>query len=883
MPFRQRVKTLWRNLTQKKRIDQELDEEILSYQSMLEEEKRRDGLDPVSARRQARIEMGGAERIKEEVRDVRLGAWLESFLSELRQSTRALRRNPALTAMGATMLALGIGASTTVFSIFHAALLQPLPFPKPEQLLELTETRLARGIPQASFTEANFWDVRTRNHSFSEVAAYHSAEANLTGSGQPEKVSASFVTVGFFRTLGVAPVLGRDFGGEDDRNGYRNQTVIVGNRFWRDRFGGDPAILGRPLRLDDQVFTVVGVLPPGEPWIDDQLYRPFGFRANANRGSWEFSVIARLAPDATVETARDDLKRVAGELDQEFPLDDKGIGFHMEPSSAWLASDSSRRALWILLGAVGFLLLIACLNLANLLLARGLARQREMAVRSALGAGRGRLVRFVLMESLLLSAFGAALGVGLAFVSLRAIQSFDVLGIPRLANASLNFWVLAFAAGTTVLTALVSGLAPAWQAPLAGIAAALRQGDRQTGARGQARLRAALVTGEVALSFLLLVGAGLLIRSLTELVRVDPGFQTENRLLFSISMPNSYYDKGVGKEFVDRFLERLSSLPDVVSAGAVSDRPVEGGDPGMAIEATSQPQTADWQAPWAAWRFVTPGYFRAVGLPLLAGRFFDARDHPVWAEEGGPAPERRVVISQQLAKVICRDEDPIGKRVFLWKGQGDMDAEVVGVAGDSRERGLASGASLTVYLPYGRNALPGQFAVHTRANPLALVPSVRAIVAGLDPNLPIADIRSFEDIVYRSVAPQRFNAYLLAVFSGLALVLATTGIYGVLSYSMRRRTAEIGLRVALGATGRTILRMAIGQGMRPALLGIALGALGAWWLSSYFTTLLFEVKPLDLPTYIAVAGLLLATALLACYFPGRRATRTDPTVALRVE
>jgi len=487
------------------------------------------------------------------------------------------------------------------------------------------------------------------------------------------------------------------------------------------------------------------------------------------------------------------------------------------------------------------------------------------------------------MESVLLSGFGAALGLVLAYAALRAIQSLEIEGIPRLADASLNPWVLGFAALLAVLTGVLSGLAPALQAPASGIAAALRDGDRQTGSRAQGRLRATLVTGEVALSFLLLVGAGLLIRSFTQLMTVNPGFQTENRLLFSVSMPNSYWEKGVGKQFLDRIFERLSAAPQVISAGAVNTRPVEGGNPGMGIASSSGQQLPGSDIPWAGWRVVSPGYFRAVGLPLLKGRLFEEGDKPVWAERGQPEPLRRVVISERLAKLIFPHEDPVGKHATLWKGQSNLDAEVVGVVGDMRERGLTSDPTLTVYLPYGRNALTGEFVIHTRGNPLALLPTVRSIVGSLDPNLPIADVRSFEEVVHRSVALQRFNKILLGVFSGLALLLATTGIYGVLSYSMSRRTSEIGLRVALGASGRSILRMTIAQGMRPVLIGLALGALGASWLSRYFAALLFGIKPLDPLTYLAVAALLLVTALVACCLPGRRAMRIDPAIALRIE
>ncbi|HEY3937494.1 MAG TPA: ABC transporter permease [Bryobacteraceae bacterium] len=880
-----RLKVLYRNLARKRAIEDDLAQEIHSYREMLEDDKARAGADPSIARREARLEMGGAEQIKESVRDVRVGVTLETLVTELRQSLRALGRNKDLTVLCTLMLALGIGAATVVFGIFYAALIEPLPFRDSARLLQIWESRLSRGIDQASFAEANFWDVRARNHSFQELAAYHYDEANLTGDGPAEKVIDISVTAGFFRTLGVSPILGRDFSYSDDRNGFDNRIVILGNRFWRGRLGADPNILGKTLRLNDRACTVVGVLPPGEPWIDEQIYQPFGYQPNADRTSWEFDVIGRLAPGVSHAAARADLKRLAATLAKSYPKEDKGIGFFLAPSSSWVAGNTTRRALWVLLGAVAFLLLIACLNIANLLLARGTVRQREIAVRIALGAGRARLVRFMMLESVLLSGFGAALGLALAYATLRAVQALEIRGIPRLADASLNPWVLGFAALAAILTGVLSGLAPACQTPAHSAATALRDGDRQTGSRAQGRLRAALVTGEVALSFLLLVGAGLLIRSFTGLMNVNRGFQTENRLVFSVNMPGSYYQNGVGKRFLDRFFERLSAVPRILAAGAVSSRPVEGAaDTGMGIDALSAPHNAaQAAAPWAGWRIVSPDYFRAIGLPLLQGRGFNERDQPVWSQQDKPVPQRHVIISRRLAKLLFPNEDALGRHVLLWKGQGNLDAEIVGVVADSRERGLASAATLTIYLPYGANALPSEFVVHTRGNPLAIAPTIRAIVAGLDPNLPVADVRSFDEVVHRSLSPQRFNAILLAVFGGLALLLATTGIYGVLAYSMNRRTAEIGLRVALGASARNILVMTVGQGMRPALLGIALGTLGACWLSHYLVSLLFGVKSFDVLTYAAVAALLLVTALLACLLPGRRAMRTDPAVALRTE
>ncbi len=758
--------------------------------------------------------------------------------------------------------------------------MHPLPFRDPDRLVEVVETYLGLGFKQVAFTEANFWDLRARNRSFESVAAYHSNEANLTGDGHPERVSAPHVTVNFFRTLGVAPILGRDFSAKEGRA----SVAILGNSFWRTRYGGDNGVLGKTLRLNGASYTVVGVLPPGEPWIDDQIYLPFPYSPGANRSSAEYSVVGRLAKGVTADAAKADLQRIADSLAEDYPRDDKGMGFDFLPSSRWIAPESTGRSLRVLLAAVALLLLIACLNVANLLLVRGLGRQREIALRTALGAGRGRLVRFVMLESLLLSASGACLGLFIAHGALRVLRTLEIHGLPRLDEVSLDSRALAFALGAALITGVLCGLAPAFQMPNLGIAAALREGDRQAGAsRRQGRLRSILVTAEIALAFVLLIGAGLLARSFRALLNEHLGFQTDHRLMFSISYPDSYGQNGVGKEFIDRFLEQLSVYPDVVSSGAVNVRPVQGPNIGMNIAAATHPSDAP---PWAGWRVITPGYFRAAGVPLLRGRIFNGTDKPVWAERGQPPPAHRtVILSAALAKTLFPAEDSIGKNVLLWTGQGGggFEAEVVGVAGDSLERGLDRGPALTVYLPYGRASLPSEFVVETRGDPMVVVPAVRAIIARLDPDLPIADIRTFGDVVNRSVSSQRMSSLIFATFSGLALLLASFGIYSVVSYSVTARTSEIGLRMALGASAPAILSTTVVQGLRPALLGISIGGVAAYALSGFLKSLLFGVRPFDLVTYTAVAALLLVMAALACWAPARRAARTDPIIALRLE
>ncbi|MGI9075062.1 MAG: ABC transporter permease [Bryobacteraceae bacterium] len=491
------LRSIWRNLFRKRAVDSILDEEIRSYRQLLEDEKIAAGADSETARREAVIEVGAIEAIKEQVRDIHRGALLEGLWTELRQSIRAFRRNPSMATICALMLALGIGASTTIFSIFEAALLQPLPFRDSGRLVELVETWLAGGMNEVAFSEADFWDLHDRAKCFESVAAYHSNEANLTGDGQPEKVSAPHVTVEFFRTLGVAPILGRGFSAQEGRA----NVAVLGNKFWKARYGGDTHILGKVLRLNDTSYTVVGVLPAGEPWIDDQVYLPFPYHPNADRSSREFSAVGRLAKGVTTEAAKKELQSLARLLDAANPNDDKGIGLNFFPSRRWIAPESTQTALRFLLVAVGLLVLIACVNVANLLLARGLAREREIAVRTALGAGRARLVRFVMLESLVLSGLGAVLGLALAAACVHILRTVEIRGVPRLDEVSLNPWVLAFTFGVTLLTCLLCGLAPALQTPVQGIGTALREGDRQAGAsRRQGRLRSTNTAGERNLS-----------------------------------------------------------------------------------------------------------------------------------------------------------------------------------------------------------------------------------------------------------------------------------------------------------------------------------------------------------------------------------------------
>jgi len=798
-------------------------------------------------------------------------------LLDFRQAIRNMRKNLGSTLLAVLMLAVGIGATTAIFSVFYSVLLQPLPFPEPARLVNLWESRTANQWNQATFTEANFWDVQARNRTFEGIASYHSLTANLIGSGEPEQIVGGSISAGFFHVLGVKVVAGRDFLPEEDQPGHDNNVMLLGNKFCKTHFNGDPQIVGKTVRLNDKSYTVVGVLPPGEPWLDAaDVFVPFVRRANPDRDSFEFQVIGRLKDGVSLQAAQADLRAVASSLANDFPKEDKGMGIVLTSSDTWLADGDLRTKLWVLLGAVGFLLLIACVNLANLLLAKATGRTREIAVRVALGARRARIFRMVLTESLVLGFTGAIFGVFLAMAALAAIKNANPGGIPRIDEVGINPWVLAFTLLAAVFTGILSGLVPAFQAPYKQIVAGLREGERsQAGSRAQKRLRSVLVAAEVALSLMLLVGAGLLIRSFDRLLRVDRGFQSENRLLVAVNIPRSYKERADG--LINAYLDRVSTLPGVESVAAMTSRPIVGWDPGMGIAAAERPDgDSSGHFPWAGWRLVSGEYFHTMGIPLLKGRTFNQHD-----QMGKPW---RVMVSKRLADTLWPGEDPVGRQALLWKGQEGAPAEVIGVVGNQRERGLDADPTLTVYIPsYGSGAGEVQFAIHTAGNPAALTNSLRSILKELDPNLPLSKIQTLDEVVSQSVAPRRFNMFLITIFAAVALLLALVGVYGVLAYSVGRRTAEIGLRIALGATPRSVLTLIVGQGMRPILAGIAIGMAGAIGLSHFVSSLLFNVKPVDPLTYGAVALLVAVAALLSCYVPALRALRVDPVAALRQE
>ena len=797
------------------------------------------------------------------------------MFQDLRLALRHLRRRPFFAAGTIGMLALGIGATTAIFSVVSGVLLRALPFPNPDQIVQLWGAFPSRNIDRVTWSEANVWDVQDLNRSFAAFGSFHGASFTLTGGGDPERVSGARVSVGFFQALSPRPVLGRLFEAGEDDLGAPGDLVILSHRFWTRRFGADPAIVGRTIALNGRGHTVVGVLPAGLVGLaTGDAFVPLVRRANANRGSWEYSAVGRLKDGVTIDAAIADLQRVTRELEARHPQDNRGLTAVAGSARAWAASDALTRTLWILLGATTLLLVVACVNVANLLLTHASSRARETAVRAALGARRIDLVRERLTESVVFSAGGALVGWFVAWSMVETFKTLDPGGIPRLADVALDAWTLAFTVAVAAIVALVTGIVPALRAPIADVVTPLRQSQRgAVGSRHDERIRGVLVAVEVALSLTMLVGAGLLVRSLLQVMSTDRGFQTDDRLLATVSIPASY-PVARRTEIVESILARVQALPQVVSGATVSGRPLSGGSTGMAIAAADAPDAA---APWASWRIVTKDYFKAMGLPLVGGREFTEHDiiEKPW----------RVIVSRRLADELWPGRNPVGQTARLWKGQGDMPAEVIGVVGNMRERGLEQEPTFAVYLPaYGAMGVTSlQLVLHTRGAPEAVMPMLQGLVRGVDANLPVSDVRTLEDVVNRSVATRRFTMLLLSVFAGLAAVLAAAGVYGVLAYTVARRTAEIGVRLALGASPGHVLRRVFSAGMYPVAAGLVLGAAAAFWLSRFMATLLFEIEPNDPATYAVVTAALAIVAAFACYIPARRVLKVDPAIALRAE
>lgn len=806
---------------------------------------------------------------------------MESWLADIRHALRWMRRNLGFTAVAALTLALGIGANSAIFSLVNATLIRPLPFRQPERLVQLFNKYDRYQLPRATLSAPDLVDLTERNRVFDGVAAAASADLNLTGDGEPVRLRIARTTASLFPVLGVTPKLGRVFTSEDDTPG-REHVVLLSHGLWKRRFGADPAIVGRDLLLDGTRYQVLGVMPEGFgfPTSAVELWTPLALtsaqKSDQNRGMEWLVGIARLKPGATLAMAQADVHRIAEEVMGPGPgyFRDNGWG-HVASLLKEDAVGSLRSPLLLLLGAVGFVLLIACGNVAHLLIARTAVRRREIAVRTALGAGRLRLARQFLTESVLLALIGGALGLLFGVWGAELLGRLQIAGLPTIEHLGLDWGVVWFTLGLSTLTGLLLGTAPALHAQSGPLAQALKEAtSASVGGRPRTRLRNVLVAAEVALTVMLLAGAGLAIRSLGEILAVKPGFETQNVLTLRTSLPSSAYADGARQAaFFERACAALATRPGVKAAGAVLALPLTGmvSTRGFSVEGAAPPANAPPLL--CNFRVVAGDYFRAMGIPIVRGR----RLAPPSAQD----TVGEILVDEQLARRIFPGQDPIGRRLVFGE---QFVVPIVGVVGSVKEEGLEAESRLGVYASVGAVPVPSMaFAVKTDAITPARVDDVRRTVWSLDRNLPVFDVAPLEQVVSTSVATPRGRALLLGLFAALALVLAAVGIYGVVSYGVAQRTHEIGVRIALGARPEDVMQLVVGQGMRPVFLGLAIGLAGALAGSRLLASQLYGVSPTDPITFIVVPALLAGVALIASAAPAWRAARLDPLTALRQE
>ncbi|HZT61202.1 MAG TPA: ABC transporter permease [Pyrinomonadaceae bacterium] len=806
---------------------------------------------------------------------------MKTLWQDLRFGVRVLSKSPGFTAVAILVTALGVGANTAIFSVVNAVLLRPLPFEHSEQLVQAMRLNVRKGTTSSAHSFPDFADMRAQADAFESFAAYTDADAALTGTGAPERVNGVNASADLFKVLRVNPQRGRLFAPDDEQPGGA-PVVVITDGAWRRRFGADPQVVGRQVTLDGKAKTIVGVLPADFqfPFINTtpEYFAPLDPKGDMEkqRGANFLDELGRLKDGVTAAQAEAQLRAVAAGLEKQYPDDDEGRSMSLVSAQEQLVGNL-RTTLLVLLGAVGFVLLVACANVANLQLARASGRGREMAIRTALGAGRWRIVRQLVTESLLLALAGGALGLVLAVWGVALISSLVPADVPRFKEAGLDPSVLAFTLAASVLTGVAFGIAPALQASRVDLGESLKEGGRgATAGRARSRVRSLLIVSEVALSVVLLVGAGLLVRSFVNLRNTNPGFDPRGVLAASVSLPELKYSKDEQlRQFYGQALERIRAVPGVESVGAIMPLPLSDNGINVTFTVEGQPDPGPGARPIAGARVVTPDYLRVMNIPVLRGRGFDEHD-------GASAPQV-LLVNETLARQLFPGEDPIGKRLDV--GLNNVKGEVVGVVRDVRSRGLEKEAGLEFYVPYEQVPFDSmQLVVRAKGgDPAALAPAVRAAVQEIDKDVPLYQVQPMGQLVADSVARQRFSMTLLAAFAGLAMVLAAVGIFSVMSFLVAQRTHEIGVRVALGAQGRDILSMVVRYGMTLALAGVAAGLVGAFALTRLMSGLLYNVSPTDPATFAVISALLLLVAFAACLVPARRATKVDPMVALRYE
>lgn len=883
-----------RNLLTFRRLEADLDDEIRFHLDMLTEEKIRAGMPPRDAQRAARIELGGIEQVKEQVREERLGNWLQSVLSDCRYALRQLRKNPGFTAVAVLTLALGIGVTTAIFSVVYGVLLRPLPYADPDRIMAVFEVT-SEGRP-SRLADPNFDDFRDQNRSFQAIAKYTDTVASVSGASQPTRTTVAYVSPAYLRVFRVQPILGRDFGAGDAKKGAA-PTVLVSLGYWKQYLGSPRDLSKSHLKIDGAVFSVIGVLPAGFRFPGDaDLWVPADLDGeNTSRTSHNYSAVGRLRNGVPVEQANRDISAIARRIhatssEQGNYLLKDGLVIPLQDS----ITGKARSALLVLLGAVGFLLLVACANVANLLLAQVSVRERELAVRSALGAARGRLIRQFLTEALVLSLVGGGLGVLAALAGVAGLVALAPSNLPRLDSVSISLPVLAFALLLSTAVAAGLGAFTAARATSGDLREGLMEGGRsQAGSQGSQRLGRIIVAAQIAITLVLVVGAGLFGRSLVKVLEVDPGFRVDGIVTMDVALPWLDDPKAKASQavFFSRLIDRLGQIPGVRKVGAASGLPmdIDGGYPdGNFLLMTQEEMPKTMQELLgglfrqkerignADFCVATSGFFQVLGIPLIRGRIFDDRD-------GADAPHV-AVISQSLARSRWPGQDPVGHTIEFGNMDGDFHLlTIVGIVGDTHVYGLDRPPRPTVYVNLFQRPRPAiSLTMLSDGETGPVVSAARGILQELDPEIP-ARFRTLSEVYSASLGSRRFNVILIGFFGLTALLLATTGVFGVMAYSVSRRTREIGIRLALGAAAGDVLKMILGQGLRPILVGVAIGIAGALALTRTVESLLFGVTATDPLTFGGVTLLLVGAALLACYVPARRVTKVDPVIALRYE
>ena len=892
MPLLAKGRSLLRNLLSSRRVDADLDREVRAHLDLLIDENLRAGMGRAEAERAARLELGGVEQVKEQVRDHRLGNWLQSVFGDVRYALRQLRKNPGFTTVAILTLALGIGANTAIFSVVDGVLLRSLPYRDPGRLVMVWERNSVVGNPYNTVSPPNFLDWQVRNSVFSGMAYVCDVRNNLTGQGEPEEVVVQAVSANFFSVIGVEPILGAGFTPENGTKGH-DDVVVLSFSLWQRRFAGDPKIIGKSILLNGKPQTVVGVAPENYAWLvkdgsltggKPQIWTPFVFppayAVHKDMGRF-ISVVARLKPDVTLAAARSQMKSIATQLEIEYPNANRHWGVNVVPMAEQV-SGSLKPALLVLFGAVLFVLLIACANLSGLLLARAGGREREIAVRTAIGASSWRITRQLLVESMVLAILGGVAGGALAIWGTNALLAATPSNLLELRAVRVNVRVLLFSTLCTLTAGLLFGFVPSYFTAWSRSAQRLREAGRGTSAAVRSvAARNVFVIGQLSLALVLLVGSGLLVRSFLRLVAVEPGFQVKNLLTFKVTLPDARYSTDSARvQLFQQLLAKIAAIPGVSSVSMESFPPLTGLGAATDVHVLSQPAGPHGELPGANVRVVGSDYLRTMGIPLRAGRFFTPQE---LQEE-----KHVTIVNHAFVDKYLNGTQPLGQKLAIYmKSLTESEltpSEVIGVVGDVHQMGLDATPDPTVYWPHPELVMSQMTVlVRTSSDPIPMVPAIRDELHQLDTELPMASVATMEQLLGDSLARSRFTMLLLGVFAGFALLLAAIGIYGLIAYSVTQRTQELGVRMALGAQMEDILRLVLAQGARLIVAGAVLGTVAAAGLSQLMKSLLFAVQPLDPFTLSAVPLFLSLIAFAACYVPARRATKVDPMVALRYE